>query len=39
MQSKDLQEKGVTIVDSKRVDIRGTVVAGKDCYIDVNFIL
>ena len=39
MQSKDLQEKGVTIVDSKRVDIRGTVVAGKDCYIDVNVIL
>ena len=39
MQSKDLQEKGVTIVDSKRVDIRGTVVTGKDCYIDVNVIL
>ena len=39
MQSKDLQEKGITIVDSKRVDIRGTVVAGKDCYIDVNVIL
>ena len=39
MQAKDLQEKGVTIVDSNRIDIRGNVSVGKDCYIDVNVIL
>ena len=39
MQAKDLQEKGVTIVDSKRIDIRGNVSVGKDCHIDVNVIL
>ena len=39
MQAKDLQEKGVTIVDSNRIDIRGNVSVGKDCHIDVNVIL
>jgi bifunctional UDP-N-acetylglucosamine pyrophosphorylase/glucosamine-1-phosphate N-acetyltransferase len=39
MKAKDLQEQGVTIVDSKRLDIRGSTKAGSDCHIDVNVIL
>ena len=39
MKAKDLQEQGVTIVDSKRLDIRGNTKAGSDCHIDVNVIL
>ena len=39
MKAKDLQEQGVTIVDSKRLDIRGNIKAGSDCHIDVNVIL
>jgi bifunctional UDP-N-acetylglucosamine pyrophosphorylase/glucosamine-1-phosphate N-acetyltransferase len=30
---------GITLVDQKRVDVRGDVTAGKDCLIDVNAIL
>lgn len=29
---------GVTLIDKKRIDIRGEVVAGQDCIIDVNCI-
>jgi len=39
MRVEELLEKGVTVVDPKRTDIRGTVSVGKDCYIDVNVIL
>ncbi len=39
MKAKDLQEQGVTIVDSKRLDIRGNTKTGSDCHIDVNVIL
>ena len=38
MKSKELIDKGVTVSDPKRLDIRGEVVAGKDCIVDVNVI-
>ncbi len=34
-----LMLQGVTLLDPKRVDIRGTVTAAKDCIIDVNVVL
>jgi len=34
-----LLDQGVTIVDPARVDIRGTVTAGKDVFIDVGVVL
>ena len=37
-QSKELIDKGVTVSDPERLDIRGEVVAGKDCIVDVNVI-
>ena len=39
MKTEDLFNQGVTIVDAKRLDVRGEVKAGKDCLIDVNVIL
>jgi len=39
MNAKDLLQKGVTLSDKSRVDVRGTISAGKDCHIDVNVIL
>ena len=39
MKSKDLLEKGITLSDASRVDVRGGVSAGKDFSIDVNVIL
>ncbi len=39
MKSKELLDMGITIADASRVDLRGSIVAGKDCYIDVNVIL
>jgi len=39
MKSKDLLEKGITLSDASRVDVRGDVSAGKDCSIDINVIL
>lgn len=39
MKTEDLFNQGITIVDAKRLDIRGEVKAGKDCIIDVNVIL
>jgi bifunctional UDP-N-acetylglucosamine pyrophosphorylase/glucosamine-1-phosphate N-acetyltransferase len=39
MKTEDLFNQGITIVDAKRLDIRGEVKAGKDCLIDVNVIL
>ena len=39
MKTKDLFNQGITIVDAKRLDVRGEVKAGKDCLIDVNVIL
>jgi bifunctional UDP-N-acetylglucosamine pyrophosphorylase/glucosamine-1-phosphate N-acetyltransferase len=32
----DLLEAGVSLADPARIDVRGTLVAGRDCRIDVN---
>lgn len=34
--AKQLMQDGATIVDPTRIDIRGKVTVGPDCYIDVN---
>ena len=39
MKAKELLQKGVTLSDKSRVDVRGTISVGKDCHIDVNVIL
>ena len=39
MSAEKLLEQGVTLSDVTRVDVRGNVIAGKDCTIDVNVIL
>ena len=39
MGAEKLLEQGVTLSDATRVDVRGNVIAGKDCTIDVNVIL
>ena len=39
MKSEELINKGVTVADPARLDIRGEVKAGKDCVVDVNVIL
>ena len=39
MKAQDLLEKGITLADKTRTDVRGTVEAGSDCSIDVNVIL
>jgi bifunctional UDP-N-acetylglucosamine pyrophosphorylase/glucosamine-1-phosphate N-acetyltransferase len=39
MKTEYLFNQGITIVDAKRLDVRGEVKAGKDCLIDVNVIL
>ena len=38
MSAEKLLEQGITLHDSTRVDVRGEVVAGKDCSVDVNVI-
>ena len=38
MKSEELINKGVTVVDPARLDIRGEVKVGKDCLVDVNVI-
>ncbi len=39
MKSEELINKGVTVADPARLDIRGEVEVGKDCLVDVNVIL
>jgi len=39
MNTDELLNNGVTLVDKTRVDIRGDIKAGSDCVIDVNVIL
>ena len=39
MQAERLMAAGVTLADPERLDIRGEVRAGKDCFIDVNVVL
>ncbi len=34
-----LMAQGVSVADPERLDIRGTVAAGMDCFIDVNVVL
>jgi len=37
--SKELMRGGVQLADPQRIDVRGTVDAGRDVYIDVNVVL
>lgn len=37
--AEGLMRAGVTIADPSRLDIRGQVTAGEDCFIDVNVVL
>jgi bifunctional UDP-N-acetylglucosamine pyrophosphorylase/glucosamine-1-phosphate N-acetyltransferase len=39
MKAEELFELGITVTDASRLDVRGSVKAGKDCTIDVNVIL
>jgi bifunctional UDP-N-acetylglucosamine pyrophosphorylase/glucosamine-1-phosphate N-acetyltransferase len=39
MRTQELMLAGVTIIDPARVDIRGTVTAGRDVQLDVNVVL
>ena len=39
IQVRRLMTAGVTIADPSRVDIRGPVTAGQDCFIDINVVL
>ena len=36
--ARELMEQGVTLIDPERIDIRGKLICGKDCEIDVNCI-
>ena len=38
-EAQRLMAEGVTIADPARLDIRGAVSAGEDCFIDVNVVL
>ena len=38
-EAERLMRAGVTIADPERVDIRGTVTTGDDCFIDINVVL
>ena len=39
MKTEELLEMGIALADKTRVDIRGSIKAGKDCFIDVNVVL
>lgn len=38
-QALDLMRSGVTLADPARIDVRGALEAGQDCFIDVNVII
>jgi bifunctional UDP-N-acetylglucosamine pyrophosphorylase/glucosamine-1-phosphate N-acetyltransferase len=38
-QAADLMERGVTLADPERLDVRGEVVVGRDVFIDVGVVL
>jgi bifunctional UDP-N-acetylglucosamine pyrophosphorylase / glucosamine-1-phosphate N-acetyltransferase len=38
-QAHELMRAGVTVIDAERLDVRGTVQAGRDVVLDVNVIL
>jgi len=37
--ARRLMDAGVTVADPARLDVRGEVTAGEDCYLDVNVVL
>ena len=37
--SEQLMRAGVTMADPARVDLRGSISAGEDCFIDINVVL
>lgn len=37
-QAQALMQRGTTLIDPSRVDIRGQINAGKDCIVDINVI-
>jgi bifunctional UDP-N-acetylglucosamine pyrophosphorylase / glucosamine-1-phosphate N-acetyltransferase len=39
LRAEELMLAGVTVIDPARLDVRGTVVAGRDVVIDVNVVL
>tara|TARA_B100000900_G_C20596478_1_gene723656 strand:+ start:773 stop:2125 length:1353 start_codon:yes stop_codon:yes gene_type:complete len=39
MKNEELLKNGITLIDKKRVDVRGELQAGIDCTIDINVIL
>ena len=39
IQAQRLMTEGVTIIDPQRFDLRGTLLTGRDCVIDVNVVL
>ena len=39
MKAEDILNQGITVSDPSRLDVRGEVVSGKDCSIDINVIL
>ena len=38
-EAERLMASGVTIADPSRVDLRGTLTAGQDCFIDINVVV
>ena len=38
-EAERLMASGVTIADPSRVDLRGTLTAGHDCFIDINVVI
>ena len=38
MKNEKLLENGITLIDKNRVDVRGDLLAGTDCTIDINVI-
>ena len=38
-QAADLMERGVTLADPERLDVRGEVIVGRDVFIDVGVVL
>ncbi len=39
LQAEALMRNGVTLADPARLDIRGDISVGQDCYIDINVVL
>jgi len=36
--AENLMQQGVTLADSDRIDVRGNIQFGQDCYVDINVI-